>query len=695
MRLTSLSLLVLSASLSLAAAEPGGLTVHDPKSLDAQGRALLERGNGLLRQSYHAILDQQDPDAAERLMCQVITIQSMLDALVGAAAPGKFHVGFFGKATKYLDMSGTISDLDGFAEMNATSLVTINDANYRTHKRRIMAAMRSQAKDLKAQQQEIVHDLQSAAAPATGGTFAAAPAAPKHGPTGASLAMPAMSTAAAGASAVAKPDAAPAPGQTGAPAAPAAGAAGMAAAAQGPGATPPPGPGAPGASAVPDPTTLAGLALRQDAVAAHLDELARQNSATGSDAAAQAISHAFRHAADAARAAAATMRRGDQHAALLAAAAAAQALDQADAAAAGGGEQLQQDQTAALAATAAGIQDRQAGVVGDAHRLAAEIVAGTIGADDARASGGRLAACQAQITQAIGDLQHQIDDLAATTQPAGGADADHPGDAPGTAPGEAAQPAVQEGLHQAAGALHQGRAAQEAVNATIALQQGHQQSAFAAIARAMAAMELTHARLADAADAAAGGHGSDRQAFGQLQRLSTALRQLGQTAQAALDGAHAGAADPTAGAASPALSDELGKVLDANADALGRQLAAAVGQMASATPTQHAALLALARQQVPFATDPAAALQHNAALVSAVEGLEADLGSRIAQDRSQAVLETFHKDPVPAAYRTSVADYYQIIAADGAAAAPFASPLAAPGAASDPTPAAQTSQDTQ
>jgi len=385
------------------------------------------------------------------------------------------------------------------------------------------------------------------------------------------------------------------------------------------------------------------------------------------------------------------MRRGDQHAALLAAAAATQALDQAIAAAAGGGAQLQQDQTAALAASAAGIQDRQAGVVAEAQRLAAALAADTITADDARTTGGQLAARQAQITGAIGDLQHQIDDLAATTattgttQPADGADGEHPGDA-----GDAAQPAVQEGLRQAAAAIHQGRAAQEAVNATIALEQGHPQMAFAAIARAMAAMALTHARLADAADAAAGGHGSDRQAFGQMQRLSTALRQLGQTAQAALDGAQSAAPTPAPGAAAPALGAELGKVLDANADALGRQLTSAVGQMASATPAQRAALLALAAQKVPFATAPTAALQHLTALVGAVEDLEADLGRRIAQDRSQAVLETFHKDPVPAAYRASVADYYQILAADGAAAAPIASL----GAGSLSAPAAAPSQDT-
>jgi len=675
MHLISLSLLILSGSLSLAAAEPGGLDVHDPKLLDAQGRALLDKGNGLLRQSYHAVLDQQDPEAAERLMCQVISIQATLDALVGATGPGKFHVGFFGKATKYMDMSGSISDLDGFAEMNATSLVTMNDANYRTHKRRLMAALRSQAKDLKAQQKEIIQDLQSAAAPATAGGAPAAPPTRQTGPTGASLSMPATPTA-PDASAAAKPGTAAAPGQ-----AEAAAAAGLATPTAGPGANPPSSTGAPAPSTVPDPATLAGLAQRQDAVAAHLDDLAQQNSATGADAAAQAISRAFRHAADMARAAAVTMRSGDRHAALVAAAAAAQALDQAVAAAAGGGEQLQQDQTAALAATAAGIQDRQAGVVGDAHRLAAEIAAGTIAAGDATAAGGRLAARQAQITEAIGDLKHQIDDLAAT-QPAAGEDADHPGEAPG----DAAQPAVLEGLRQAAAALQQGRAAQEAVNATIALQQGHQQTALAAITRAMAAMELTHARLADAADAAAGGHGSDRQTFGQLQRLSTALRQLGQTAQAANDGAKAGAPDRDADAPAAALSAELGKVLDANADALGRQLEAAVAQMASATPAQHAALLAMARQKVPFATDPSAALQHNTALISAVEGLEADLGNRIAQDRSQAVLETFHKDPVPAAYRTSVADYYQIIAADGAAAAP--------GAGSRTAPAATPNQDT-
>ncbi len=160
-------------------------------------------------------------------------------------------------------------------------------------------------------------------------------------------------------------------------------------------------------------------------------------------------------------------------------------------------------------------------MVTDAKKLNDAVAAGTISKDDAHAQGSQLGNRQAELKQDIDALDRAIDSQAKS--------------APDTT--SPSMQAIQEGLKAAAAAIHEGRAPQEAVNATINFKQGHNDQALSDIARETTALDQAHARLSAAADAAAGGHGSDRQALGDLQRLSTALRQLEKTTQAAVDGA--------------------------------------------------------------------------------------------------------------------------------------------------------------
>jgi len=693
---SSLTLLLLSASIALCGAEPAPLYIPGAGALDANDRALLRQGDQLLIQSYHAIHDAHDPAAAEAAMQKVISIQALLTATAGADGPESFKVGVYGRATKYLDIVDHGGALDGFAEMELRSLATVLDSDYKIHKRKTLAEVRSKAKDLKTLQRFIVDELYDHGN--IHGASANASAPPEKAPVGQkpgaplqvadrpqAMGAPPTGVPPAGTTAANPPDPLPA-GAAGAPQATAAATPPLAAAAapaQAQSQAPVPGTDAsrqaanPLAGQNPDPTAAAATALppasgtmplealaqKQDLVAAMLDHLATQSLGPGAKADDQAIAQAFRRAAEAARVAATMIRHGDHQAAMAAATTAQQALDQAFAAAQGTGQQLQQEQTAALANAAAAIQERQVRVVTDAQHLAAALAAGTMSPDDGRLAGHQLAQRQAALKGAIDDLQHQIGEAAAT--------------APGMEqPG--ATPAVQEGLASAATAIHEGRAPQDAVNATINLEQGHQAAAMAAIARELAVLHQVQARLSAAADAAADGHGSDRQVLAQLQQLSSAYRQLGHEAEAAIAGAKADAqASPSAGAGAP-LPADLGKVLDANAATLAGELERALAQVAVATPAQRADLLTLSRTRAALSSDPDAGLRHLDAVASGIEGLEAALNQRIAQDQQSAALESFHQDSVPAAYRSSVADYYQLLAGDGVAAAPTSTAATTP-----------------
>ncbi len=727
------SLLVLSLSGLLAAQEPGNIYIPGAEDLDAQGQALLAQGNADLKASYHMLEDQHDPAEAERLLSKVISIQAQVMAALGTAAPGKMKVGVYGKARKNRDIIETSGGLDAFSEMDNRSLTTILEYDFKVHKRQVLASLTSKAKDIQTLQKYIVDELydrgnvKSRTGGPTGpqkpeasrpgaqkpqqpddqrqpdgprrmnidGQSPSAPASPgTGGQVESALLNPSKNTT--------DPQQQPTADRPATPP-------GAQPPASGPTTTLPPtglpsasgNPGAGAAAAAPAAKTPEELAQQQDQVAKSLEDIAAKSLASGTGQDTKAIAAAFRHAASAARAAAAAIRSGDALAARSAATSAQRATEEAFAAAQGTGEAERSAQASALEQAVGAIQTRQAAVVGDAKRLADAVHAGTMGAEEAKQAGTALAQRQASIKDDLELLKQGIDDLAGT--PSGSDDA---------------SAAVQEGLHAASSALQTGRAAQEAVNATIEFQQGHHAGALTAIAKESVALEQAHARLADAADAAAGGHGSDRQALNKLQQLSTGLRRLSQTAQAAVAGSQAGPAAgavpgtpadplPPATASTPARNDgtasaerpasgaqadihplpgDLGAVLDATALSLTHQLESTLASLPHLPAAAAARIAAQSRAKVEMGKDPSAGIAQLAALIDSVEGLEADLSTRISQDQQHAALETFLQDPVPAGYRSSVAAYYQLLADDGSAPALGVAPAAAP-AAPAPVPA--------
>jgi hypothetical protein len=687
-RLTLLTL-VLGALAAHApgADEPKGIYIPNAENLDQEGKELLAQGNSILTASFHALADRHDPAEAERLMAQVIAIRENLLARLGESAPGGMKVGLYTRAHKNRDIVEHSGGLDGFAEMDMVSLAATFQQDFHVHRRRILANFASQAKDVRAAQKSVVTEVQEQGnARSRVGSSASAkpddpakqgqagkppPPAPEDdaGPT--RMAVGAQADAAAQAKAQdqsqssenalvgAKPDATKAKPQGRQPdqSAKAPDKPTSAGSAQQQSSS-----GAPrssaGQSGSGQPSSPSDLAQRQEDIANRLDAMARDAGATAADANGKAVAERFAKAAKLARSAAEALRKGDHEAAAAAVAAADRALDEAIATSQGDSEAAERAATAALEGEVARIQERQADLVKDAHTLAQGVAAGTVGADDAKAESGRLARREAELKTAIDEALHGIDGLAGT-------DAD----------GEQRGQAVREDLKAAAEALRNGRASHEAVNATVHLEQGRLGDALTTIARASTALDQAHARLASAADAAAGGHGSDQQALEQLQRLSSAMRRLGETVQAARDGARAEATAngaPAAGAGQPpsALPTELGQALEASAQALSTQLDQTLGKLPQVSDADRARIAEALRQRPSFASDAAAGQERLSAVVAAVEGVEAELARRVSEDRSHAALRTFLRDPVPAGYRAGVAAYYQMIAggADAAAA---------------------------
>ncbi len=756
----SLTLMLLACAAVLRAEEPGSIYLPGSEDLDDAGKALFKRGNDDVKASYHALLDKNDPEEAERLMQEALAIIGTLGAQIGDSGPGGNKVGIYGNAKKNRNVVETSGGLDGIAEMEMKNLTTVTDYDFHLHHRAVLANFTSQAKDIVALQKFIIKEIYAAGNTKsytggnaqqnkhekhekkdekqeqkdddtqTGPRRMATPGGAQDqdqqqqkkqngGQTQSALLPsdkpqqdqkdPTQKNADAK-----DQNGKPSPDQGEKPANPEGAKAplppqlpsGQDQKAPNAGGTPNPGQPNPDGTPNPDsgtPLSPEQLAQKQDQVANTLNNMAEKLREQGGQ---KDTADAFRHAADQAKAAAAAIRSGDKLAAANAAAAAENAMKQAFAQANGEGEQERQAQTAALVSAVSSIQERQAQVVTDAKKLKDAVAAGTVSKEDAGAQGSKLADLQADLKQDIDALSQSID-----TQAKAAPDSTSPN----------AQ-AVQEGLRAAASALHEGRASQEAVNSTVNLRQGHTDQALSAIARETTALDQAHARLSAAADAAAGGHGSDKQALGDLQALSTALRQLSKTAQAAIDGQGQGDAkkpdqtgddarkdgeqgkngeqakhgataknedaqqssDPHAnpnGTPPAQLPAELGNAIDSSLKELSKQVDEQLKNMPQASAQQKARISALTRQRLPIAKDPGATLEHMSSLVAEVEGLEADLAKKISQDQGHAALQTFLKDPVPAAYRSSVADYYQLLADDmsmSSSAAPAPAPAAAP-----------------
>jgi hypothetical protein len=364
------------------------------------------------------------------------------------------------------------------------------------------------------------------------------------------------------------------------------------------------------------------------------------------------IANALRHAADA--------LAGDHHTAEAFAAAAGAAGTTAESIRAGQNAQAQAQSTQTekaiaqairIAAAAAGttldglvhdlelrvadLTDRQTANLTDLEDLRKPSLGGEADRSDRSRRIAGVAVREAQFKQEIEDLQHELEDL---TVPSGGT------------PDRADEHAAREDLGRALQSLVTAGTRQDAIDATMDVRGGQFPEAAQSMAKVHQGLEEAHAQITAAAAALGAAQSQIERDYRSLQRVSSGLRQIVNTAQSF-----------TVSGGPASLPAAVAPILDASEQRLHRDLLDTVGR-ATATPMAGLAQVRdLAQKPLDLQRDLSGSLDQLRALIQSLETLEGQLAAAIDSQQQRAATRDFLKDPIPPAYQKRVSAYFQAL----------------------------------
>ncbi|MCW8129814.1 MAG: hypothetical protein KIS92_05615 [Planctomycetota bacterium] len=290
--------------------------------------------------------------------------------------------------------------------------------------------------------------------------------------------------------------------------------------------------------------------------------------------------------------------------------------------------------------------------------------------------------------------------------------------------------AARQELQGASRAMQGKRAAQAATNAAVQLGQGDIQSASKSMAQVQEALNAARQKVADAGNALTG---EDRTAaertLRELKNLTSSLRRLEQTAQAAANGGEGApnpdgktaegkgehprageGKDPAGKSGDPAkgegkdpaaaktgegktgegkgeqdpkgsseqagreeqgkegVSATWGQVLNRSAKDAQAEAMKMAGRLEKFTEKADAkAIENASKKETEFERDFTGSLKQVRALLAELEKAEVDLQSKVSKEQEKRAMKNIQKDNVPSEYRGAVAAYYEELSKEGGA----------------------------